>query len=208
MAAGGQHADEAAQPTPAGLLELPDNLLHAICGQLSSVADLAAVAASCSALRALVWGSSWDQAAAFAAHVYTPGLPASLRWAAQRMPRVRGSILHAVRFVFGLLAAWQRLASQPPHLPPTLPPALQLRSVDLSGATACCDTDLLPLSNSSHLTSLSLAGLWRVTVRVRLCMFSFASVVPLCISQRAAEPTCSCAGSQRQCRLIKRWGRC
>lgn len=102
MAAGGEPTDEAAQPTPAGLLELPDNLLHAIFSQLSSVADLAAVAASCSALRALVWGSSWDQATTLAANVYTPGLPATLRWAAERMPRVRGSVLHAVRFVFAL----------------------------------------------------------------------------------------------------------
>lgn len=53
----------------------------------------------------------------------------------------------------------------PPHLPPThAPPGLQLHSVDLSGATACCDADLLPLSQLSQLTSLSLAGLWRITV--------------------------------------------
>lgn len=42
-------------------------------------------------------------------------------------------------------------------------PWLQLRHLDLAGATACSDDELAPLSRLSTLTSLSLSGLWRVT---------------------------------------------
>ncbi|KAI7836132.1 hypothetical protein COHA_009962 [Chlorella ohadii] len=125
MAAVGGRQEEVEGTAPAGLLELPDLLLHVILSHLTSMGDLGAVAASCSSLRALVRGSNWDQPAALAANVFTPALPGSLVWAAERMP--------------------------------------QLRSVDLSGATACSDADLLPLSQLGHLTSLSVAGLWRVT---------------------------------------------
>ncbi len=83
--------EEEAGTAPAGLLELPDLLLHVILSHLTSVGDLGAVAASCSSLRALVRGSSWHQPAALAANVFTPALPSSLVWAADRLPQVSTS---------------------------------------------------------------------------------------------------------------------
>ena len=90
MAASGGTA-EADQPAAAGLLQLPDPLLHVILSRLTSAADMAAVVASCSALRALVRGSSWDQPSTLAAGIFTPALPATLVWAAERLPRVSAS---------------------------------------------------------------------------------------------------------------------
>jgi hypothetical protein len=76
MAAAGGGASE--EPAPPSLLELPDVMLHAIFSHLTAVSDLAAVAASCSVLRALVRGSSWDQPSALAADVFTTALLATL----------------------------------------------------------------------------------------------------------------------------------
>lgn len=87
MAAPGGAADEASHPAT-GLLELPVFLQHEILGHLSAAADLAAVAASCTALRALVRGSTWAQAGSLTAHVWTPALPPSLAWAAAHLPQV------------------------------------------------------------------------------------------------------------------------
>ncbi|KAL4435250.1 hypothetical protein ABPG77_001932 [Micractinium sp. CCAP 211/92] len=50
-------------------------------------------------------------------------------------------------------ATWQRVSQC----------AVHLQQLDLAGATALGDADLLPLRQLSALTSLSLAGLWRVT---------------------------------------------
>lgn len=106
------------------LLDLPESLLHLVLNQLNAALDLAAAAATCSTLRAVINSSRWQFISAFETHKWTPGLTGCLRWAAAKCP--------------------------------------QLHHLDLSGATACCDSDLLPLAQISTLTSLCLAGLWRV----------------------------------------------
>ncbi|KAL4436631.1 hypothetical protein ABPG75_003770 [Micractinium tetrahymenae] len=69
-------------------------------------------------------------------------------------------------------ASWQRVSQYAAHVwSPALPGSLawaaahcpQLRELNLAGATALRDADLLPLRQLSTLTSLSLEGLWRVT---------------------------------------------
>lgn len=66
------------------------------------------------------------------------------------------------------------------------PLALQLQQLDLAGATALGDADLLPLRQLTALTTLSLAGLWRVTVRG----WSRAGCHPCPVRMRcAAKPT-------------------
>lgn len=182
MAAVGGRQEEVEGTAPAGLLELPDLLLHVILSHLTSVGDLGAVAASCSSLRALVRGSNWDQPAALAANVFTPALPGSLVWAAERMPQVSSSH-SSCALMERAGCSWRscQAGKSKRHLPPYLPygcitlPHLQLRSVDLSGATACSDADLLPLSQLGHLTSLSVAGLWRVTVSSCCCAVCLCS---------------------------------
>lgn len=52
---------------------------------------------------------------------------------------------------------------------------VQLRRLDLSGAAACCDADLAPLSQLSSLTALSLEGLWQVTVSTLSLLFAACS---------------------------------
>lgn len=123
MAAGGG-TTEADQPAAAGLLQLPDLLLHVIFSHLTSATDLAAVAASCSALRALVRGSSWDQPSTLAADIFTPALPATLVWAAERLPRVSAprSALLQVGVSAGCPAAGLWLDDQPSAPSPSTHP--------------------------------------------------------------------------------------
>ena len=64
---------------------------------------------------------------------------------------------------------------------------MQLRLVDLEGATACCDADLLPLTQLTALTRLSLAGLWRITVRTSV----------LSVHRRACVHACACVPQWR-----------
>lgn len=73
------------------LLDLPTSLLHHVLASLAAAADLAAVAATCSALRAAVHdAASWPGITSCAAlgHGWSPALPASLRWTAQHCPQV------------------------------------------------------------------------------------------------------------------------
>lgn len=115
------------QPPATTLQTLPDFLLLWILDRLNLAADLAAAAATCSALKSLVEHTQWKHICSYNARCgWSPALPGSLQWAANHCP--------------------------------------QLRDLDLSGATACCDADLLPLCQLSSLTRLSLEGLWRVTV--------------------------------------------
>ncbi len=53
---------------PASLLSLPAALLHSVVAALTLAADLAAAAASCSALRDVVMSASWDQVCQYEAH--------------------------------------------------------------------------------------------------------------------------------------------
>ena len=76
-------------PAHLAFLELPDNLLRLALSHLTRAADLASVAASCTALRALVGDSNWHGIAACESHTWTPALPARLAWAAGRCPQVR-----------------------------------------------------------------------------------------------------------------------
>ena len=70
------------------LLDLPDSLLHLVLNQLNAALDLAAAAATCSTLRAVINSSRWQFISAFETHKWTPGLTGCLRWAAAKCPQV------------------------------------------------------------------------------------------------------------------------
>jgi hypothetical protein len=121
-----QHQEEPA----VCLLALPDFLLDSIIGHLALASDVCSVAAACTSLRQLCRTTRLPGVKSFVVDRWTPGLSASLHWA----------------------ASW----------------CVELQQLDLSGATACSDADLLPLTELSTLTSLQLGGLWRFQVR-RCC---------------------------------------
>lgn len=154
------HSDEDEQQQegspPASLLALPAALLHAVVANLTSATHLAAAAASCATLRDVVMGVSWDQVRRYEAHHWTPALRGSLRWAAERLPQVWWG---------GEALACGCVVVCPLTTSPLGP--LQLRHLDLAGAAACSDADLLPLARLHALTHLSLESLPRVTVRGR-----------------------------------------
>lgn len=87
--------DDDAQHERPSLLHLPNALLAHALGHLSNLSDLAAVAATCSALRSLVAEATWQHVSHCAAHVWSPALPGSLSWAAARCPQARIGARHA-----------------------------------------------------------------------------------------------------------------
>ena len=81
-------AAEHPEHEPLSLLHLPDLLIQLVLSWLTTAADVAACAATCSALRALVHGASWQHIGSFRAHRWTPALRGSLQWAASCCPQV------------------------------------------------------------------------------------------------------------------------
>ena len=78
---------------------------------------------------------------------------------------------------------------------------MQLRLVDLEGATACCDADLLPLTQLTALTRLSLAGLWRITVRTSVLSVhrrAWRACVHACMCVRAPMALATALHAEKQ----------
>lgn len=79
---------EEEQP-PISLLQLPGTLLARILGCLPAAPDVAAFGAACSAARAIVAGQAWESVQTLGLHAWSPRAEGSLRWAAERYPKLR-----------------------------------------------------------------------------------------------------------------------
>ena len=74
---------------PLSLLQLPGALLARILGCLPAASDVAAFGAACSTARALVAGQAWESVQTLGLHAWSPRAEGSLRWAAERFPKLR-----------------------------------------------------------------------------------------------------------------------